>query len=406
MGRFYRRVMTMGMISLTALLAWTYCILEYRDEAPYVAGASVVLLFSVYILLLGLANLKDEKEKAIREYISDSVNEGISAIQAEGEKGNAVSDEDELIRLVKAMYVQVRKVNSTLAAMDDNANERAYELLDNHKQHTEELKASLSEIISKATKLSVKYNQKSDEEIVAAVSEVSSKLDEVGIAIQKLEAALTDIISMGETVRVPRTVDAENEIKSDAKDNSYNSIIDTGLSDEPEEEADEPDASLEMFGGIGLSQDQLDALIDGDRSQPKSSDRPVAEKAVAAEETAAASEDADVIPFPGNKPVAEDPNKMLSPDEIAALFASVNGDAAAAEEPVAEDPIPPEPVAEDSNKMLSPDEIAALFAAANGDTEAAEQEESEITAPEPVAEDPNKMLSPDEIAALFASMGS
>lgn len=59
-----------------------------------------------------------------------------------------------------------------------------------------------------------------------------------------------------------------------------------------------------------------------------------------------------------------DPNKVMSPDDIAALFASMAG--GAAEEPVEEEPaeeeIPPMPDLSDPNKQLSPDEIAALIA--------------------------------------------
>lgn len=78
----------------------------------------------------------------------------------------------------------------------------------------------------------------------------------------------------------------------------------------------------------------------------------------------------------------------------------------------------------DPNKPLSADDIAALFAQANAMAEAAETEgEPEVALPteEPVAEekpedafassgvdlsDPNKPLSADDIAALFASMGN
>lgn len=63
-----------------------------------------------------------------------------------------------------------------------------------------------------------------------------------------------------------------------------------------------------------------------------------------------------------------DPNKAMSPDDIAALFASMAGGDAASEavepeieEPVVED-VPPMPDLSDPNRALSPDEIAALIA--------------------------------------------
>ena len=157
-----------------------------------------------------------------------------------------------------------------------------------------------------------------------------------------------------------------------------------------------------------------------------------------------------------------DPNRQLSADEIAALFASANASATEPEsepakevitEPVSETPhVPePEPVVEpgpaaeavtepaaeeavadttnsDPNRQLSADEIAALFASANASAAEPESEPAEEVITEPVTEAPhipepepasepepvkspvvdlnntNRNLTPDEIAALFSSM--
>ncbi len=81
-----------------------------------------------------------------------------------------------------------------------------------------------------------------------------------------------------------------------------------------------------------------------------------------------------------------DPDRSMSPDEIAALFANMGNDnnADKVEEPAEETVEPeniPEPIEEPEavkEAPLQPEELA----------------------------DPNKALSPDEIAALFASMGT
>ena len=149
-----------------------------------------------------------------------------------------------------------------------------------------------------------------------------------------------------------------------------------------------------------------------------------------------------------------DPNRQLSADEIAALFASANAGATEPEsepaekvitEPVTEAPQAPEPepvvepspaAAEavaattnsDPNRQLSADEIAALFASANAGATEPESEPAEKVITEPVTEAPqapepepvsepepakspvvdlnntNRNLTPDEIAALFSSM--
>ena len=81
-----------------------------------------------------------------------------------------------------------------------------------------------------------------------------------------------------------------------------------------------------------------------------------------------------------------DPNRAMSPDEIAALFANMGNDdnADKAGEPV-EETVEPEDIPE---PIEEPEAV----------------KEAPLQPEEPA--DPNKALSPDEIAALFASMGT
>lgn len=99
-----------------------------------------------------------------------------------------------------------------------------------------------------------------------------------------------------------------------------------------------------------------------------------------------------------------DPNKQLSPDEIASLFAAADPAPKKAEKPAE----PVAPVDDNPNRQLSPDEIAALFAASEPAPKPEEEPEPPKAEPvniTPVSSDPNKQLSPDEIAALFSQMG-
>ena len=181
---------------------------------------------------------------------------------------------------------------------------------------------------------------------------------------------------------------------------------------------------------------------------------PVVEPGPAADEAVADEAVADTT--------NSDPNRQLSADEIAALFASANEGATEPESEPAEEVITelateaphvpePEPVVEpgpaaeavtepaaeeavadttnsDPNRQLSADEIAALFASANEGATEPESEPAEEVITEPVTEAPqapepepvsepepakspvvdlnntNRNLTPDEIAALFSSM--
>ena len=178
-----------------------------------------------------------------------------------------------------------------------------------------------------------------------------------------------------------------------------------------------------------LSADEIAALFAAADPAPKK-EEPVTEETADAEpftptftvvgKSTEAKEETEeltdnVTPITSTEP-ADDPNRQLSADEIAALFAS-SDPAPKKEEPVV-DTTPAAPAADDPNRQLSPDEIAALFAASEpapkSDEEARIEEQkmdealaAQAAAPTvtPVSDDPNKQLSPDEIAALFASLG-
>lgn len=75
MGNRYKRMVTLGMISFTALLAWGYCMLAYRSQAVYVAIISLVLVGSIYALLLSFVDIKVAKEQAMQEYVTKTLQE-------------------------------------------------------------------------------------------------------------------------------------------------------------------------------------------------------------------------------------------------------------------------------------------------------------------------------------------
>lgn len=94
--------------------------------------------------------------------------------------------------------------------------------------------------------------------------------------------------------------------------------------------------------------------------------------------------------------VVEEPIVDSEPDVVEEPV--VDSEPEVVAEPAAEE-VPPMPDLSDPNKQLSPDEIAAMFA--NADSIA--EPEPEIP-PMPDLSDPNKKLSDDEIAALIANL--
>lgn len=132
---------------------------------------------------------------------------------------------------------------------------------------------------------------------------------------------------------------------------------------------------------------------------------------------------ADEIIPPDPEESIEEAEELVEPDPIPedAIVEEAN------DENLPEEELSPMPDLSDPNRSMSPDEIAALFANMGNDDNAdkvgepAEETVEPEDIPEPIEEpeavkeaplqpeepaDPNKALSPDEIAALFASMGT
>ena len=181
------------------------------------------------------------------------------------------------------------------------------------------------------------------------------------------------------------------------------------ISPEPEESMEpEPEISPEPEESMEPNPEILPDIPEGESFEPEE-EPPV----MAADE---------IIP-PDPEEAIEEAEELVEPDPIPedAIVEEAN------DGNLPEEELSPMPDLSDPNRSMSPDEIAALFANMGNDNNADKVEEpAEETVepediPEPIEEpeavkeaplqpeepaDPNKALSPDEIAALFASMGT
>lgn len=181
------------------------------------------------------------------------------------------------------------------------------------------------------------------------------------------------------------------------------------ISPEPEESMEpEPEISPEPEESMEPDPEILPDIPEGESFEPEE-EPPV----MAADE---------IIP-PDPEESIEEAEELVEPDPIPedAIVEEAN------DENLPEEELSPMPDLSDPNRAMSPDEIAALFANMGNDDnadkagepveETVEPEDipEPIEGPEAVKEaplqpeepaDPNKALSPDEIAALFASMGT
>ena len=208
------------------------------------------------------------------------------------------------------------------------------------------------------------------------------------------------------------SMEPEPEISPDLEENPEPEILpdleeslEPEISLEPEEDM-EPEISLEP-------EEDMEPEILPDIPEEESFEPEEEPPVMAADE---------IIP-PDPEESIEEAEELVEPDPIPedAIVEEAN------DENLPEEELSPMPDLSDPNRAMSPDEIAALFANMGNDDNAdkagepAEETVEPEDIPEPIEEpeavkeaplqpeepaDPNKALSPDEIAALFASMGT
>ncbi len=261
-----------------------------------------------------------------------------------------------------------------------------------------------------------------------ASTDITENVTDTIPSVDTIEETITPDISATD---IPATENTSEASANTIPDDTVAEPTEAAVAENP---ADDIPTSDNMSGIAGkssndmLSADEIAALFAAADPTPKK-EEPVTEEAEQEEpftptftvvgkstDSVEEAEEPTKVATIGDVLASDDPNRQLSADEIAALFAAADP-APKKEEPVV-DTTPAAPAADDSNRQLSPDEIAALFAASEpapkSDEEARIEEQkmdealaAQAAAPTvtPVSDDPNKQLSPDEIAALFASLG-
>ena len=278
--------------------------------------------------------------------------------------------------------------------------------------------------------------------------EIAAKLQEIIIAMKDMELRLNQTIMNSQKVVVSQPqvsvpVATPVEPQPAPQNHVEETPVEPEISPEPEESMEpEPEISpdLEENPESEISPDleenpEPEILPDLEESlepeislEPEEDMEPEILPDIPEEENLKPEEDlpvmaADEIIPPDPEESIEEAEELVEPDPIPEEAIVDEAD----DENLPEEELPPMPDLSDPNRSMSPDEIAALFANMGNDNNADKVEEpAEETVepediPEPIEEpeavkeaplqpeepaDPNKALSPDEIAALFASMGT
>ena len=272
--------------------------------------------------------------------------------------------------------------------------------------------------------------------------EIAAKLQEIIIAMKDMELRLNQTIMNSQKVVVSQpqvSVPVATPVEPQpAPQNHVEEIpAEPEISPEPEESMEpepeiSPDLEESMEPEPEISPEPEESMEPEPEISPEPEesmepdpeilpDIPEGESFESEEEPPVMAAD-EIIP-PDPEESIEEAEELVEPDPIPedAIVEEAN------DENLPEEELSPMPDLSDPNRAMSPDEIAALFANMGNDDNAdkagepVEETVEPEDIPEPIEEpeavkeaplqpeepaDPNKALSPDEIAALFASMGT
>lgn len=435
MGNRYKRMVTLGMISFTALLAWGYCMLAYRSQAVYVAIISLVLVGSIYALLLSVVDIKVAKEQAMQEYVTKTLQE-----YTKKEDMEILNDME---RLAKASYVQQRKTNTYLSAQAeqlDEALKKTIKILINYDRKKEEEAAQQAEQMQKELEMQAALQAQKEPDHTALVLEEFGKLagdvQAVVAQLQQVTAQLTALREAVDAIEMPKYVEAAPSVEAAAT--AVTADVQKRV---PEDEQPEVVANVENTTETDVPESQIPGGIENDTadeaeleiaddSLTQTDDTPAEVEAASTEEPEAVAEEAAPTEEPepafntedffsqfggsADKELKEEAEfkeeaantGMLDQSMIDALLGNLQADKPAEDVKNADViPFPQQGQTDLSKEEAHAEEVAEAVHEVEQDiTDTTMNMDAEPAPTMPVDDNPNRTLSPEEIAALFASM--
>ena len=473
-------------------IAEIYAIVNYPEQYIFIASFAVAFLIVLYILINGLFSLHFlKKQRREEQYDNIFKSEKASYLML---KKHFEDIDDKINILMKIAKVPTEEIINTQKGI-------AKVIINRSRENAEALMNSNDILLDKVDEFNKMLTSNNDGLLDAQKGIINENINQLVIKQQEIEASMKDMeLRLNQAIMQTQQIISSQPVQLTAKVDIPQQPVTVQMpamqavapviqpvpapvyaeqpvapAVEPEAAAPEVEPELVAEPVIEEPAPVVEEVIPELEIEPIVEEPAIEESVPVVEEVIPEPEVAvepvveeptpvveEVIPEPEVEPIVEeepiaepepvdievppapdmsDPNKKMSPDDIAALFASMG----AAEEPVAEqEPAEPEPAAEpiieeaapetpagpdlsDPNKPMSPDEIAALIANMGVDDGLDEEPEvsaepevvaePEVAEPEPVVEeatedkpqmpdlsDPNKVMSPDEIAALIANM--
>ena len=346
-----------------------YMMINYSDKYLIIAGIALVELIFLYVIIQGIFALKEEKEiRNEAQYDNVFKSEKASYLML---KKYFEEFEDKLNYLEKASKVPTEEIVNAqkgIAKVVMNRTRQGSEAMLNS---TEQIADQLAEVQRQSEAFQSLLSSCKEEIIAAQKSAGNSSEKSVQMQIQDLVVQMKDMeLRLNAALSQNQKVIVQSAPASFGTTSDEKSFLNEVMADEVADTDDDLEETVEPEPVVV--------------PEPNSAPEPVAAPEPIPEPEPVAAPEPIPEPEPVAAPEpASDSNRSLSPDEIAALFANMGNDSTseAKEEPVQEpapeviekptvaekteapaDSTQPMPDSSDPNKTLSPDEIAALFA--------------------------------------------
>lgn len=398
----YIKVIFSVLIIVIGILAEFYIMINLGGEPVYLCIFGMIILIMSYILISSIVQIQYNKMREEREehdnlfksqkasylIIRKSFDEIFQRLESL-EKSIKLPTE-ELITAQKAIAkVNIsRSKENTDALM--NSNDKLLEKVFEFEDMLDENNKKLLESQNQITEQQMKDVMLKQQEINAAIKELQLSLkNEMLQAIntiattqpQNIPQQMSQNISQVEISKVdqaiPIKIEGDTELKFE-EPVIEEPVIEEPIAEEPlmEEPIAEEPLMEEPIGEEPLMEEPI--------AEEPLMEEPIIEEPIVEEPIMEEAPAEEVPPMPD----LSDPNKVMTPEEIAALIANTEAEEPVAEDLVAEDLVAEEPVAEEP---IAEEPIM-------------EEAPVEEAPPMPDLSDPNKVMTPDEIAALIANM--
>ena len=360
-----------------------YMMINYSDKYLIIAGIALVELIFLYVIIQGIFALKEEKEiRNEAQYDNVFKSEKASYLML---KKYFEEFEDKLNYLEKASKVPTEEIVNAqkgIAKVVMNRTRQGSEAMLNS---TEQIADQLAEVQKQSEAFQSLLSSCKEEIIAAQKSAGNSSEKSVQMQIQDLVVQMKDMeLRLNAALSQNQKVIVQSAPASFGTTSDEKSFLNEVMADEVADTDDDLEETVEPEPVVVPEPNSAPEPVAAPEPIPEPEPEPVAAPEPIPEPESVAAPEPIPEPEPVAAPEpASDSNRSLSPDEIAALFANMGNDSTseAKEEPVQEpapeviekptvaekteapaDSTQPMPDSSDPNKTLSPDEIAALFA--------------------------------------------